>query len=136
MDISLPSPHSGEFPASEASASSGLHGYSSSSVTTLPSSTSSVTSASNLSSLGKPNQPDVSVIPAQQQSSRTLYFQKKWYQDYQWLHYSPDLKKVLCFYSSKASGMGLIDLARCKEPTFISQGCNNWKKALEKFKSY
>ena len=112
VDISLPSPHSGEFPASEASGSSGLHGYSSSSVTTLPSSTSSATSASNLSpSLDKPNQPDVSVIPAQQQSSRTLYFPKKWYQDYQWLHYSPDLKKVLCFYCSKASGMGLTDLA-------------------------
>ncbi|XP_028397239.1 zinc finger MYM-type protein 1-like [Dendronephthya gigantea] len=32
--------------------------------------------------------------------------------------------------------MGIIDLARCKEPAFIAHGFNNWKKAIEKFKSH
>ena len=30
--------------------------------------------------------------------------------------------------------MGVTDLAHCKDPAFITQGFNNWKKAIEKFK--
>ena len=30
--------------------------------------------------------------------------------------------------------MGIIDLANKKDPAFISEGLNNWKKAIEKFK--
>ena len=58
--------------------------------------------------LDKPNHPDVSVSPAQKLSKRTLYFQSKWYEDYEWIHYDSDWKKVLCFYSClKASAMGV-----------------------------
>ena len=84
--------------------------------------------------MDKPNHPDVSVIPAQKLSKRTLYFQSKWYEDYAWIHYESDLKKVLCFYCLKASAMGVTNLAHCKDPAFITQRFNNWKKAIEKFK--
>jgi hypothetical protein len=57
-----------------------------------------------------PNYPKVSVIPAKKLSTRTIYFQSKWYEDYEWIHYDPDLKKILCFHCSKASAMGIIDL--------------------------
>ena len=87
-----------------------------------------------LVSLDKPNHPNVSVIPAQKLSKRTLYFQSKWYEDYEWIHYDSDLKKVLCFYCSKASTMGVTDLAHSKDLAFITQGFNNWKKATENFK--
>ena len=90
--------------------------------------------SNNFLNLNKPNHPKVSVIPAQKLSTRTLYFQSKWYEDYEWIHYDPDLKKILCFHCSKASAMGIIDLAHNKEPAFISEGFNNWKKAIEKFK--
>ena len=86
--------------------------------------------------MGKPNQPDISVIPVQRLSLRSLHFQKNWCQEYQWLYYSSGLKKVLCFYCSKASTLGLIDLARCKDPAFILNGFDNWKKAHEKFRSH
>ena len=88
--------------------SSYLH-VSSSSITV-----SSMSNANNITSLGKPNHPDTSVISIQRLSSRSLHFQNNWYQEYQWLHYSSGLNKVLCFYCSKASSLGLIDLARCK----------------------
>ena len=39
--------------------------------------------SNNLISLDMPNHPDVSVIPAQKLSKRTLYFQSKWYEDYE-----------------------------------------------------
>lgn len=84
----------------------------------------------------KPNQPAVSNIPIQRHSSRTFYFQNKWFQEHPWLHYSPDLKKVICFYCSKANVLGLDGLARCKEPAFILNGFNNWKKGPEKFNSH
>ena len=69
----------------------------------LPCSSSSITvssmsNASNVTSLDKPNQPEISVIPVQRLSSRAIHFQKDWFQKYQWLHYSSDLKKVICFY--------------------------------------
>jgi hypothetical protein len=36
--------------------------------------------------LDKPNHPKLSVIPAQRLATRTLYFQSKWYEDYEWIH--------------------------------------------------
>ena len=48
----------------------------------------------NVTSLDKPNQPEISVIPIQRLSSRAIHFQKNWFQKYQWLHYSSDLKKL------------------------------------------
>ena len=95
-----------------------------------------MSNANNITSLGKPNQPNISVIPVQRLSSRSLHFQKNWYQEYQWLHYSSGLKKVLCFYCSKASTLGLIDLARYKDSAFILNGFDNWKKAHAKFRSH
>lgn len=49
-------------------------------------------------------------------------------------HYDPDLKKSV-FPLFQASAMR-IDLACFKDRTLISEGFNNWKKAIEKFKSH
>ncbi|KAF3851689.1 hypothetical protein F7725_013461 [Dissostichus mawsoni] len=48
-----------------------------------------------------PNHPNVKVIPSQTLSNRILYFQDKWFKDHTWLHYSPSVKGVLCFYCAK-----------------------------------
>ena len=67
--------------------------------------------SNNLFSLDKPNHPNISVISAQ-----------KLLEDYEWIHNDSDLKKVLCFYCSKASAMGVTDLAHPKDPALITQG--------------
>ena len=87
--------------------------------------------SNNLFSLDKPNHPNISVISAQKLLKRTLYFQCKWYEDYEWIHNDSDLKKVLCFYYSKASAMGVTDLAHPKDPAFITQGFKTTEAILE-----
>ncbi|KAF3842441.1 hypothetical protein F7725_024392 [Dissostichus mawsoni] len=41
------------------------------------------------------------IIQIQTLSNRILYFQEKWFKDHTWLHYSPSVKGVLCFYCAK-----------------------------------
>lgn len=54
-----------------------------------------------------------------------------WYKLYPWIHFCPTRGKVLCFYCARA---GDLDKGfPAKELAFISDGMNNWKKALEKF---
>ncbi len=121
-------------PPSVASDSSDFFTSNRCSTATVSASSSFTAKSSSILNLDKPNHPKLSVIPAQRLATRTLYFQSKWYEDYEWIHYDPDLKKILCFHCSKASAMGIIDLAHNKDPAFISEGFNNWKKAIEKFK--
>ena len=121
-------------PFPEVSSSSNFLTSSRYSPDTASASSSMIAKSNNILNLHSPNHPKVSVIPAQKLPTRTLYFQSKWYEDYDWIHYDPDLKKILCFHCSKASAMGIIDLAHNKEPAFTSEGFNNWKKAIEKFK--
>lgn len=84
----------------------------------------------NLSEPNSPNQPcDTSVIPAKQTKSQNVYFQQKWYKLYPWIHYVPQIKKIVCFYCAKAKSMGLLDLAKTKERAFLSTGFGNWKKS-------
>ncbi len=83
-----------------------------------------------------PHHPDVSIIPPQKTGKncqRTLNFQNSWFIKYPWLHYSNNLKGVLCFYCSQAEALKLNDLATKREPAFTTEGFRNWKKALEKF---
>ncbi|XP_028416128.1 zinc finger MYM-type protein 1-like [Dendronephthya gigantea] len=132
--ISRPSLPNEQPPSSEASGSSDFLTSNRCSPATVSALSPLTAKSNNIMNLDKPNHPKVSVIPAQKLSTRTLYFQSKWYEDYEWIHYDPDLKKILCFHCSKASAMGINDLAHYKDPAFISEGFNNWKKAIEKFK--
>ena len=79
-----------------------------------------------------PNHEKPSSIPPQKDKSRTLCFQKHWYNKFPWLHFSPQLQGVICFQCSSAIKRGLMKTERC-EPTFTTIGFRNWKKALEKF---
>lgn len=91
-------------------------------------------SSSFMTHYSEPNQPQSSEsIYRQQRSDRSLSFQVKWFSTFPWLHYSPELKSVVCFICAKANSLGLLSLATKSEPAFISAGFCNWKKAIEKF---
>ncbi len=64
-------------------------------------STGSTVFSLDLSACTKPYQPPPQCIEKQILSNKSLTFQEKWYQEYPWLHYSPSVKGVLCFYCSK-----------------------------------
>nr|XP_023695120.1 zinc finger and BTB domain-containing protein 10-like [Paramormyrops kingsleyae] len=81
----------------------------------------------------KPNQPDPKLISKQSLPKYSLSFQTQWYQKFPWLHVSPDVEGVLCFYCSKAFDSGTSSLAKNADSAFISSGFKNWKKALERF---
>jgi len=84
-----------------------------------------------------PNQPQsVHEIPSQQLSNRVLTFQHSWFAGFPWLHYSPELQSVLCYYCAKADSLHLLKLAWKSEGAFMSTGFKNWKKAKEKFTSH
>lgn len=81
-----------------------------------------------------PNHPDdLGVFPKQIRSSRTLSFQKHWFDTYHWLHYDPSICGVICYYCSTAQRLSLLGLSRSKEEAFISKGYRNWKDALSSF---
>ncbi|XP_069381427.1 zinc finger MYM-type protein 1-like [Paralichthys olivaceus] len=83
-----------------------------------------------------PNHPNVKVIPSQTLSNKTLYFQEKWFKDHTWLHYSPSVKGVLCYYCAKYFAAQKSKLASKADSAFVKTGFNNWKKALEKFSAH
>ena len=85
----------------------------------------------------QPYQPtDLSKIPTQVLNKRTLKFQTDWFTDFKWLHFEPAVGGVLCHICASASQSGLLDLAKCAEPAFISKGFSNWKKAREYFNKH
>ena len=81
----------------------------------------------------KPNQPDPKLIAKQSLAKYTLSFQTQWYQKFPWLHVSPGVEGVLCFYCSKAFYSETSPLAKNADSAVISSGFENWKKALERF---
>ena len=52
------------------------------------------------------------------------------------MHYLTTVQGILCFDCAKADALGLIELAKKSELTFIFAGFKNWKKALEKFRDH
>ena len=84
-----------------------------------------------------PNQTeDVSCIPQQILASRTLRFQRKWFQGFPWLHFDASVDGILCFYCCSALKKGLASLARCKKDTFTVGGFKNWKNAKENLENH
>ncbi|XP_068127640.1 zinc finger MYM-type protein 1-like [Hyperolius riggenbachi] len=84
----------------------------------------------------KPFQPSAELVPPQCFGTRKLRFQTAWYTDFPWLHYSPQLKGVLCFTCGKAESMGLLGFSRRRDSVFTAVGFSNWKKARDKFGSH
>ncbi|XP_063969470.1 uncharacterized protein LOC129278693 [Lytechinus pictus] len=76
---------------------------------------------------------DCLIIPPKETKSQKIYFQKKWLTRYPWLHYQPEIQGVTCFECKRAEVMGILTLSKKRDPAFISDGFNNWKKATERF---
>lgn len=55
-----------------------------------------------------------------------------WPMKYPWLHYDESKQAVVCFTCAKAATAKLLDSVNFTEPTFISKGFRNWKKAAGK----
>lgn len=80
-----------------------------------------------------PYQPAAQLIEPQVLANRTLCFLDSWFREYPWLHYSPEIQGVLCFYCVSAFKHNTSTMAKNTEQTFISQGFRNWKKGRESF---
>jgi len=50
---------------------------------------------------------------------------------FKWLHYSPELNALVCYYCAKANSLSLLSLTKNSEHTFISTGFTYWKNALQ-----
>jgi len=88
----------------------------------------------------KPNQPNTADFPKQtltvKSKTKTLCFQTNWFKQYPWLHFSPTLKAVVCYYCAKANEIALLQLKMRTEPAFITAGFTNWKNALASFQAH
>ncbi|XDV25481.1 hypothetical protein PO909_029397 [Leuciscus waleckii] len=84
----------------------------------------------------KPNQPHPKNIAVQKLSNRVLHFQENWYKQYPWLHYSPTVKGILCFYCVKTYTRKKNTLSKKADPAFSSKGFSNWKNALVSFERH
>ena len=77
--------------------------------------------------------PQIVVNGSTKKLKYTLHFQNSWYEQYPWIHYDVGVHGVLCFTCTKAESLCLAELSKKREPTFITTGFKNWKKAREKF---
>lgn len=89
----------------------------------------------DLSDCTKPYQPPPQCIETQTLANKTFAFQEKWFRDFPWLHYSPSVKGVLCFYCSKGFSHQ-SSFGQRADAAFISAGFRNWKKAIVKFSAH
>ena len=105
---------------------------------TTHSSSSTTTSAGTESSdtIVSKNQPKFGILN-QTLTGRTLAFQNSWYDEFKWLHYSEDVKGVLCYTCLIAKKNDTIsNFSKQSNPAFIENGFRNWKKAKEKFRKH
>lgn len=84
----------------------------------------------------KPNQPESILTVKQSVGKHVLTFQTQWYKGFSWLHFSPGVEGVLCFYCCKAFHKDTSPLAKNAKPAFISAGFKNWRKATERFSKH
>ena len=63
-------------------------------------------------------------------------FQPQWYKQFPWLTICLTYKKVFCLYCRYATRRHLLSFSKMGEKTFTEIGFQNWKKALEKYKSH
>lgn len=100
----------------------------------LPSPSTSISNITRLTeNYDRPFHEKSNQIPCKREKNRTLYFQESWYKKFPWLHYSLDLKGIVCYYCCRATEMELMSSEGKPEDAFISKGFCNWKKAIDKF---
>ena len=63
-------------------------------------------------------------------------FQSQWYKQFPWLTICTTYKKVFCLHCRYATKHNLLSFSKMGEKAFTETGFQNWKKALEKFKSH
>ena len=69
-------------------------------------------------------------------AGKTRNFQLSWYSQFPWISVCVNRKRVLCLYCQYAEKHHWFKFSRCGEKVFTEVGFNNWKKAIEKFKSH
>jgi len=73
-------------------------------------------------------QPKSEVVPPKEGAGRRYKFQHHWYSDYKWLHYSTELKGMLCVLCHEADRLKLFSPMVRMETAFTDSGFRNWKK--------
>ncbi|XP_073061710.1 uncharacterized protein [Primulina eburnea] len=71
-----------------------------------------------------PYQPDMLEYPGTKFGSQNRRFQKKWFQKFYWLEYSPSTNKVYCFYCF----LFLNDVNSSNISALVNEGFDNWKR--------
>ena len=69
-------------------------------------------------------------------SGKTRNFQPSWYTQFPWISVCVTRKSVFCLYCRYAEKHHWLSFSRCGENVFTPVGFQNWKKAIEKFKSH
>ena len=99
-----------------------------------PTTTSACTESSDI--IVSKNQPKFGILN-RALTEKTLAFQNSWYDEFKWLHYSEDVKGVLCYTCLIAKKNGTIsNFSKQSGLTFIENSFRNWKKAKEKFRKH
>ena len=63
-------------------------------------------------------------------------FNVAWFSQFSWLTVCLTLRRVFCKYCQYCAKHNLLTFSKNSSPAFISDGFDNWKKALEKFGSH
>ncbi|XP_042452577.1 zinc finger MYM-type protein 1-like [Zingiber officinale] len=71
-----------------------------------------------------PYQPDMLEYSATKFGSQNRRFQKKWFQKFHWLEYSPSTNKAYCFYCF----LFLNDVNSSNISALVNEGFDNWKR--------
>ena len=62
--------------------------------------------------------------------------QKDWFKSYSWLSFCTTRCKLFCHYCRHAVEQNLLTFSKNAEGAFSEDGFENWKKAIERFKSH
>ena len=83
-----------------------------------------------------PNQPHPNFLRVQKLPDKVLRFQENWYSLYPWLHHSPAVEGILCFYCVKTYTISKSTLSKKADTAFSSKGFTNWKNARLRFECH
>ena len=72
--------------------------------------------------IGERNHPEVSKLPIKKTNRQIYRFRAAWYNDYPWITWDASVGGVLCEICYSANKLGIMNLAKNSEPTFIKSG--------------
>ncbi|XP_073042004.1 uncharacterized protein [Primulina eburnea] len=75
-----------------------------------------------------PYQPDMLEYPGTKFGSQNRRFQKKWFQKFYWLEYSPSTNKTYCFYCF----LFLNDVNSSNISALVNEEFDNWKRVNQR----